>query len=111
MFGMGLPEIILIIAIALVVIGPKKIPSMAKALGRAMGEFKKATSEIKESMHIDELNESLDEFSGDLKNVLKDDEIDEDIKKEPYSEKKEQENENTKKNSEKIIEPEEKKDE
>lgn len=54
MFGIGMPELLLILAIALVVIGPKKLPDIARALGKAMGEFKKATSELKESMEIDQ---------------------------------------------------------
>ena len=53
MFGIGMPEMILILAVALIVIGPKKLPDLAKSLGRAMGEFKKATSDLKESMQID----------------------------------------------------------
>ena len=54
MFGIGMPELILILAIALIVIGPKKLPDVARALGRAMGEFKKATRELKESMEVEE---------------------------------------------------------
>ena len=53
MFGIGMPEMILILAVALIVIGPKKLPDLAKSLGKAMGEFKKATSDLKESMKID----------------------------------------------------------
>jgi len=53
MFGIGMPEMFLILAIALIVIGPKKLPDLAKSLGRALGEFKRATSEIKETMEID----------------------------------------------------------
>ena len=53
MFGIGMPEMILILAVALIVIGPKKLPDLAKSLGRALGEFKKATSDLKESMQID----------------------------------------------------------
>lgn len=53
MFGIGMPEMILILAVALIVIGPKKLPDLAKSLGKAMGEFKKATSDLKESMQID----------------------------------------------------------
>ena len=45
MFGIGMPEMILILAIALIVIGPKKLPDLAKSLGRAMREFKKATND------------------------------------------------------------------
>lgn len=53
MFGMGVPEILLILAIALIVIGPKKLPDLAKALGRALGEFKRATNELKASIDLD----------------------------------------------------------
>ena len=54
MFGIGMPEMILILAVALIVIGPKKLPDLAKSLGRALGEFKKATSELKDSIDIDD---------------------------------------------------------
>ncbi len=54
MFGIGMPEMILILAIALIVIGPKKLPDLARSLGRAMREFRKATNEFKESIQIDQ---------------------------------------------------------
>ncbi len=63
MFGIGMPEMILILAVALIVIGPKKLPDLAKSLGKAMGEFKKATRDLKDSMQIDtELKEVKDAF-------------------------------------------------
>jgi len=52
MFGIGMPEMLLILAIALIVIGPKKLPDLAKYLGRAIGEFKNAASDLKESIDI-----------------------------------------------------------
>jgi len=65
MFGIGMPEILLILAVALIVIGPKKLPDLAKSLGRAIGEFKKATHEFKESIDI---NSDLK----DVKNTFED---------------------------------------
>ncbi|PQP34168.1 hypothetical protein C6A37_09175 [Desulfobacteraceae bacterium SEEP-SAG9] len=50
---MGMPELILIMVVALIVIGPKKLPDLAKSLGRALGEFKKATREFKETIELD----------------------------------------------------------
>ena len=49
MFNIGLPELLIILAIALIVFGPNKLPELAKAFGRAMREFRKATEEVKES--------------------------------------------------------------
>lgn len=54
MFGIGMPEMLLILAIALIVIGPKKLPDLAKSLGRAFSEFKRATLELKQSINIDD---------------------------------------------------------
>ena len=49
MFNIGLPELLIILAIALIVFGPNKLPELARAFGRAMREFRKATEEVKES--------------------------------------------------------------
>jgi sec-independent protein translocase protein TatB len=81
MFGIGMPEMLLIIAVALVVIGPKKLPDLAKSLGRAMGEFKKATSEIKQSIGSDtdfkEVKDTFDDIQKDIKGSVTFDNIDE----------------------------------
>ena len=79
MFGIGMPEMILILAVALIVIGPKKLPDLAKSLGRAMGEFKKATSDLKQSMETDtglsEVKETLDDINSDIKQSISFDNI------------------------------------
>ena len=49
MFGIGFPELVLIAVIALVVIGPKRLPDLARALGRGFAEFRRATEELKQS--------------------------------------------------------------
>jgi TatA/E family protein of Tat protein translocase len=62
---------ILILAIALIVIGPKKLPDLAKSLGRAMREFKKATNEFKETMHIDSEMADVKKAFYDIKDDVK----------------------------------------
>lgn len=50
MFGIGMPELILIMALALIVLGPKKLPEIARALGKGLAEFRRATDELKEEL-------------------------------------------------------------
>ena len=54
MFGIGFMELIFIMIIALIVVGPKKLPDLARAIGKGMAEFRKATQEIKDSIDFDE---------------------------------------------------------
>lgn len=49
MFGIGFPELLLIMAIALIVLGPKRLPDLARALGRGLAEFKRASDELKQT--------------------------------------------------------------
>jgi Tat protein translocase TatB subunit len=53
MFGIGMPEILVILAVALIVVGPKKLPELAKTLGKAFGEFKRSINDLKESVEVD----------------------------------------------------------
>lgn len=74
MFGMGMTEVLLVLAIALIVIGPKKLPDLAKSLGRAMIEFKRATTELKASLEVDtdvtDIRKSFKEMDRSLKTAV-----------------------------------------
>jgi Tat protein translocase TatB subunit len=72
MFGLGMPEILLILAIALIVIGPKKLPELAKTLGRAMGEFKRSAQDFKRSIDMETTLQDVKSSTTDLKDVFKD---------------------------------------
>ena len=76
MFGMGMPEILLILAIALIVLGPKKLPEIAKSLGRGIAEFKKATSDFKQNMAVDndfkDAKETLQGIKTDVEQSVRD---------------------------------------
>lgn len=53
MFGIGLQELVVILIICLVIFGAKKLPEMAKALGKSMQEFKKACKETHDEISAD----------------------------------------------------------
>lgn len=59
MFGIGTQELIVILIIALIVIGPKKLPEIGRAIGHGLREIKKTTDEIKKqvSMEIENIDE------------------------------------------------------
>ena len=62
MFGsLGIPEMILIFVVALIVFGPKKLPEIGRTIGKALGEFKKATDDFKNTIErevrVDELRQ------------------------------------------------------
>lgn len=48
MFGIGMPELILLFVLALLIFGPKKLPEIGKQLGRALGELRRASEDLKE---------------------------------------------------------------
>jgi sec-independent protein translocase protein TatA len=51
--NIGAPELIIILIIALIVLGPGKLPDVASSLGRSLREFRKAASDVSDSARID----------------------------------------------------------
>lgn len=54
--GLGMMEILLIAVVALVVIGPSKLPDIAKSLGKGYGEFKRSFGDFKQAVNLDDLD-------------------------------------------------------
>jgi sec-independent protein translocase protein TatB len=73
MFGIGMPELLLILALALIVLGPKKLPELAKALGKGLAEFRRATEDLKSEFR--QMEREVEEASSSA--TLKDEPLDE----------------------------------
>ena len=59
MFGIGLPELLLILALALIVLGPDKLPQLARQIARYIGELKRASEELKSQLDIESLEKDI----------------------------------------------------
>ena len=66
-----MPELLLILALALIVLGPKKLPELARALGKGMAEFRRATDELKDELR--QMEHEIEESSTEASN--KDDSV------------------------------------
>ena len=80
MFGIGLPEMIIIAAVALVFIGPDKLPGVLRSLGKGLVELKRATSDVRstvqdemhkieEEIELKDVRKSTEDFSNELGGV------------------------------------------
>lgn len=88
MLGIGMQEILIILIVALIVIGPKRLPEVARTLGKGFAEFKKATDDFQETVRKDLEQDRHEEF----------------VKKYPHLIPEEEEGENTSENK-KDTEP------
>ena len=53
MFGIGLPELVMILAVALIVLGPQRLPEVARMLGRAYAQLRRASEEFQQTIRQD----------------------------------------------------------
>ena len=53
MFGLGVPELIFILMLALLIFGPKRLPEIGRTIGRGMSEFRKASNDLKRTINVE----------------------------------------------------------
>jgi sec-independent protein translocase protein TatA len=75
MFGsIGMPEMIIILVIALIVFGPRKLPELGKSLGRSLNEFKKASNELRstleEEIKVEEKKEQREKLQAEQNSAV-----------------------------------------
>jgi TatA/E family protein of Tat protein translocase len=68
MFGsLGLPELIMIFVLALLLFGPRKLPEIGKSLGKAMGEFRRASNDLKRSLEEEVAADELRQVGSEVR--------------------------------------------
>ena len=75
MFGsIGMPELIIIMVIALIIFGPRKLPELGKSLGRSINEFKRASNELRntleEEVRVEEQKEQKAKLQAEQSSAL-----------------------------------------
>ena len=81
MFGIGSTELLLILAVALIVVGPSKLPEIAKTLGRVFAEFKKVSSEVKRTIEEEvERQEEQEKYAQAQKELISTEKVDDQFK-------------------------------
>jgi TatA/E family protein of Tat protein translocase len=70
MFGtLGMPELILIFVVALLLFGPRKMPDIGRSIGRALGEFRRASNEFRRTIEDEVAAEEIKEVEKDLRGI------------------------------------------
>ncbi len=66
MFGIGLPELIVILAVGLIVVGPEKMPELARSLAKGIVELKKAAGALRDSLNEDDTVKDVNKVKDDI---------------------------------------------
>ncbi len=69
MFGIGTSEVLIILLIALLVLGPSKLPEIARALGKGLAEFRKMSSDVKRELDLEVQLAEMEERTKKTKNL------------------------------------------
>ncbi len=91
MFGVGTSELVIILIIAILILGPKEIPKVARTIGKGMRELQRAKDELKKNIEFEE--ETISQVKSDFREMIN--ETEEEIKSEfksPPPETKDQDN-------------------
>jgi Tat protein translocase TatB subunit len=72
MFNVGMPELILIFIVALVVLGPKRLPEIGRQVGRAVSQLKRATNDLKQALENEPPEDIKDEVREKLGKIPED---------------------------------------
>jgi len=59
MFGIGIPELVLIAIVALIVVGPARLPTTLRSIGRALGEFRRVSTDLRAEVGFDNVVEEV----------------------------------------------------
>lgn len=80
MFNLGMMEILLVLAVAFLIVGPKDLPKVARWLARQIKSLKKLIREIKKETGWDEFSKEFKDVADDVKSTMKDADITGDVK-------------------------------
>lgn len=80
MFNLGMMELLLVLAVAFIVVGPKDLPKVARWIARQLKNIKKLIREIKKETGWDEFAKEFKDTADDIKSVVKEADVREDIK-------------------------------
>lgn len=76
MFGIGMTELLVILALALLVIGPRKLPELARTLGKGLAEFRKATQDVRDTIdreiHAQDFKNAVSDVKQEFTSKVKD---------------------------------------